>query len=92
MPTLTKKVSRITSKKLSSRMNGKAATKLKTKKRVYFFGNGKAEGTTAMKELLGGRSIAVSRSRRQAKAPSQNMLSTALLSLYSAKLNSDDGD
>jgi pyruvate,orthophosphate dikinase len=55
MPTLTKKVLRITSKKLSARMNGKASSKLKTKKRVYFFGNGKAEGGATMKELLGGK-------------------------------------
>ena len=55
MPTLTRKAPRITSKKLSARMNGKAASKLKTKKRVYFFGNGKAEGGATLKELLGGK-------------------------------------
>jgi pyruvate,orthophosphate dikinase len=61
MPTATRKAPRkslgITTKKLSAKMNGKATTKAKakTKKRVYFFGNGKAEGGATMKELLGGK-------------------------------------
>src|ERR1043166_4375658 len=33
----------------------RAAVKLATKKRVYFFGNGKAEGRGDMKDLLGGK-------------------------------------
>src|SRR6185437_13593735 len=55
MPTATRKAPRIAPKKASVKMNGKATTKLKTKKRVYFFGNGKAEGGTQLKELLGGK-------------------------------------
>ena len=55
MPTLTRKAPRITSKKSFVKMNGKAAIKTKAKKRVYFFGNGKAEGGATMKELLGGK-------------------------------------
>ena len=61
MPTATRKAPRIAPpKKASAKMNGKATTqnkanKTKTKKRVYFFGNGKAEGGTTLKELLGGK-------------------------------------
>ncbi|HXE51994.1 MAG TPA: pyruvate, phosphate dikinase [Tepidisphaeraceae bacterium] len=56
MPTLTRKVpSRMTTAKASSKMNGKATTKAKATKRVYFFGNGKAEGGANLKELLGGK-------------------------------------
>jgi pyruvate,orthophosphate dikinase len=48
--------------KPSAKMNGKANLKIKAKakpakhvKRVYFFGNGKAEGGAHMKDLLGGK-------------------------------------
>src|SRR5580704_11477715 len=57
MPTLTRKAPRrmVSTAKSASRMNGRATTKTKAKKRVYFFGNGKAEGGATMKELLGGK-------------------------------------
>jgi len=58
MPMLARKAPRrISTAKVSSRMNGKASTKTRPKaaKRVYFFGDGKAEGGTDMKELLGGK-------------------------------------
>jgi len=45
----------MTTAKASSKMNGKATTKAKATKRVYFFGNGKAEGGANLKELLGGK-------------------------------------
>ena len=34
--------------------NGSMKSSSKTVKRVYFFGNGKAEGGATMKDLLGG--------------------------------------
>jgi len=63
MPTLTRKPkSRTLAPKPSAKMNGKSALKIKAKakppkyvKRVYFFGNGKAEGGAHMKDLLGGK-------------------------------------
>src|SRR5215469_3563658 len=58
MPTLTRKAPRISKSKPSAKMNGKASlktAKTKAKKRVYFFGNGKAEGGATLKELLGGK-------------------------------------
>ena len=58
MPTLTRKApkSRLAAPKASPKMNGKAAPKAgKAVKRVYFFGNGKAEGNANMKDLLGGK-------------------------------------
>ena len=58
MPTLARKAPlRISTAKVPSRMNGKASarTKPKTTKRIYFFGDGKAEGGADMKELLGGK-------------------------------------
>jgi len=61
MPTLTK-TNRLAAKKPSGKLNGKATTKAsaskgssKNVKRVYFFGNGKAEGNAGMKDLLGGK-------------------------------------
>ena len=57
MPTLTRRAPRrmASTAKSASRMNGKSTTKTKAKKRVYFFGNGKAEGGANLKELLGGK-------------------------------------
>ena len=52
---------RLATKKNSARSNGKAASAPGAKpagkavKRVYFFGNGKAEGARELKELLGGK-------------------------------------
>jgi pyruvate, orthophosphate dikinase len=42
-------------RKTPSKFTPKAAPKAKTQKRVYFFGNGKAEGNAQMKDLLGGK-------------------------------------
>jgi pyruvate, orthophosphate dikinase len=42
-------------RKTPSKFTPKAAPKGKTQKRVYFFGNGKAEGNAQMKDLLGGK-------------------------------------
>ena len=66
MATLTRRAPRrLTGGKASARMNGRAAaknkagpktaTKSKFGKRVYFFGNGKAEGGAHLKDLLGGK-------------------------------------
>ena len=59
MATLTRKAPNRTARsRLSAKMNGKATTKgrgVKVVKRVYFFGNGKAEGNAQMKDLLGGK-------------------------------------
>ncbi|HSU65526.1 MAG TPA: hypothetical protein VLJ39_01515, partial [Tepidisphaeraceae bacterium] len=61
MPTLTRKAPkrRTPASKPSAKMNGKAAASKakpsKNVKRVYFFGNGKAEGNAGMKDLLGGK-------------------------------------
>src|SRR5258708_35176605 len=42
-------------KKAVGKASSKAAPKAKAVKRVYFFGNGKAEGNAGMKDLLGGK-------------------------------------
>ena len=58
MPMLARKAPRrISTAKVPSRMNGKATTRTKAKstKRVFFFGDGKAEGGADLKELLGGK-------------------------------------
>jgi pyruvate, orthophosphate dikinase len=67
MPTLTKAKStkvKAAAAKASPKLNGKAAVGSKSSangkaakgvKRVYFFGNGKAEGNANMKDLLGGK-------------------------------------
>src|SRR5579864_3810751 len=56
MPTLTRKApSRLAASKSAARMNGKQTTKTRAPKRVYFFGNGKAEGGAHLKDLLGGK-------------------------------------
>src|SRR5688500_6910781 len=47
-----KKVSKMKSR---AKSNGRGAKPAKGKKRVYFFGNGKAEGRAEMKLLLGGK-------------------------------------
>ncbi len=40
---------------VSGKSSGKKTSRGATKKRVYFFGNGKAEGNATMKDLLGGK-------------------------------------
>src|SRR5881409_2975786 len=42
-------------KKARATSNGQRATSAKSKKHVYFFGNGKADGNRNMKDLLGGK-------------------------------------
>ena len=42
-------------RKTPPKFTPKSAPKTKAKKRVYFFGNGKAEGNAQMKDLLGGK-------------------------------------
>src|SRR5260221_13463210 len=42
-------------KKAAGKASSKATPKAKAVKRVYFFGNGKAEGNAGMKDLLGGK-------------------------------------
>src|SRR5437588_13041282 len=49
------KVKKAAASKGKSAKAGKSATKGKAVKRVYFFGNGKAEGRATMKDLLGGK-------------------------------------
>jgi pyruvate,orthophosphate dikinase len=51
-----KQASKVAKKKLAKSKGAKApAAKGKGVKRVYFFGNGKAEGNAGMKDLLGGK-------------------------------------
>src|SRR5437588_3706099 len=55
MATLTRRAPAKTTTKSRGKMNGKMGARSKATKRVYFFGNGKAEGGAAMKDLLGGK-------------------------------------
>src|SRR5665213_747325 len=57
MPTLMRKAPKSgrAAAKRPTKMNAKAAPKARATKRVYFFGNGKAEGNAQMKDLLGGK-------------------------------------
>ena len=51
-----KKATKKTTKKVAAKKTAKkAAAKAKSTKRVYFFGNGKAEANATMKALLGGK-------------------------------------
>src|SRR5512133_1561192 len=53
MPTMTR--SKPANKKKSKGPVSRAISAMKNVKRVYFFGNGKAEGRADMKDLLGGK-------------------------------------
>ncbi len=52
---LAKKVSKKAFKNPAAKNGAKNLAKAKAVKRVYFFGNGKAEGNAGMKDLLGGK-------------------------------------
>src|SRR4030095_12014792 len=63
--------------------NARHVSKSKSKKHVYFFGNGKAEGDRTMKDLLGGKGSGLAEMTNAGlPVPPGFTISTAVCTLY----------